>query len=77
MTTVTVRKISSMFKIYHKKTNRKPPFVNGSAPKFEEKSCFYFVKSVRISAIVKFFYVKCTKKTEFFLIYFALFGVLK
>lgn len=61
----------------HKKTNRKPPFVNGSAPKFEEKSCFYFVKSVRISSIVKFFYAKCTKKTEFLLINFALFGVLK
>lgn len=42
-----------------------------------EKSCFYFLKSLRISAIAKIFYAKCTKKTEFLLIYFALFGVLK
>ena len=57
--------------------SHKKKIVNGSAPKFEEKSCFYFVKSLSISAIAKFFYVKCKKKTEFLLIYFALFGVLK
>lgn len=67
-----------MLEIYHiKKTNRKPPFVNASAPKFERKKLLLFLKSLRISAIAKIFYAKCTKKTEFLLIYFALFGVLK
>lgn len=67
-----------MFKIYHiKKQIENHHLSMVRLLSSRKKAAFIFAKSVRISAIVKFFYVKCTKKPEFLLIYFALFGVLK
>lgn len=67
-----------MLEIYHiKKQIENHHFSMARLLSSKKKSCFYFLKSLRISAITKIFYAKCTKETEFLLIYFALFGVLK
>lgn len=67
MTTVTVRKLSSMFKIYHiKKQIENHHLSMVRLLSSRKKAAFIFAKSVRISAIVKFFMLSVQRKQNFF-----------